>query len=109
MPHPLALGLGIKLEVSHPPADIQLLERQFPQNTPSIPPLTAPEIQYSSGRRGAVYSFISHMAKRSAAFLNQRITLSFFPTENRDSSVGTAAGRLTHQAVVLNSQVQDWI
>lgn len=50
-------------------------------SSPRTPPPSHPSLLQISNilqvEGAAVYSFISHMAKRSAAFLNQRITLSF--------------------------------
>lgn len=57
------------------------------------------------------------MTGRSPAFLNQKITLSFFshtgncqsfPAEKHDSSISTGAQWLKHQAV-LNSRVHNLI
>lgn len=100
-----------KLEVSQPLAGIQLLQRpSSPQHTPWP--------QYSSGRRrcclliyhshGWKISWLSE-SEDNFVILFQLLTLSFFPAENYDLPIGTAAGWLRHQAVVLNSQVQDWI
>lgn len=58
-----------KLDVSQPLAGIQLL-----QSSPSTPH----DFSILQVEGGAVYSFITHMAERSADFLNQKITLSFF-------------------------------
>lgn len=69
-----------RLDVSCPPAGIQLLQRCSSPSTLSPSPAlqdTCPEIQlFTGGRRCSLLS--TNMSERSAAFLNQKITLSFF-------------------------------